>query len=467
MNMNARSHTCPYHESTEIDDFDMLDERARANPWPYYDWLRSEDERQVYQLTLDKSFYLIHRHKDVKKAFLASEELASGILPSSEQLFIALMDGDQHRQLRSAIAPIFLPKYIDELSVGISSIVATQTNHLKTQLAVDIIQEWAIPIVMKSLAQFMGMPSDDNSVHTYYSHSLAINKAIFVTGGTGPRRSSTPTWREKARISWSMMKNLPKIIQLWRALGSSGMRSLVTKFRMSGQKLTVPRPNFDKIPQAIAPFLDLLILFGKQLKDATASESEAVEHLKRSITKNESSLLEMTLASAFILFAGHETTISLLSNMLVHLAHHPKQLAELKQSPAKSELFIEECLRYYTPVGRFLRRVKIPVSINNNTIPAGAIVILMTGAANTDDEKFEQACQFNIDRSNNSQHLSFGKGTHYCLGAYFARLIAQSSLSEIIKQVNSISVDDSQQSILVTDRDNGVFRYEKIYLHVS
>lgn len=457
---------CPFHNTNHIQKFDALDTDARENPWPYYDWLREDAERRVYKLPDEKDFYVLHRYEDVKKAFADQQRLSSKIIPTRKGLFLALMDGENHRRIRNAIAPIFLPKNIDKRIPEIKATVQNATRDLVQKGNTDLLESWAIPIPLKILAGMFGLKTDAANIQQIYDQSLAINRAIFVTGGTGPRRKGKPNVREKYQISMAILRQMPHFYQLQQLIGWKGMRELAGMFRTVDEK-AIPRPNFDALPDGIGPFLGLLIQLGTQLKQANENDSNALSTFNEMIQNGTATQVEMILAGAFILFAGHETSVSLLSNCFVHLARNPETFKKLKSNPEGLENFIEESLRIYRPVGRFLRRAKVPVQFGDQAIPKDAIIMLMPGAANTDPEKFSGGCAFDENRSDSNKHLSFGKGAHFCIGAYLARLTARMALEELLQQANHIAIDVTKPSQMVTDRDNGVFRYEQLSVVVG
>ena len=458
---------CPLHSTDSIDRFDMLDEEARANPWIYYDWLRKEPNRRVYKLEFEEDFYVIHRHEDVKRAFLASRQLSSKIIPTKESLFIALLDGEDHRRIRSVLAGFFSPHKIDPLIPNLEALIKDSTMTTAQGQSFELLTSWAIPITMKMLSSLLGLPTNDAYAKGLYDKALAINKALFVTGGVGPRRPNQPSFTEKFHISQSIVNNTPKLLKLYRLIGKKGMLELKNKLRVTDRTLNVPRPTYEAIPLAIGPFLDLLCEVAVLLNDGEQSENFALSHMKKAIRDDHVTKVEMLLASAFIVFAGQETTISLLSNCIIHLAENPSEFQNLKQNQEFIDNYIQECLRYYTPVGRFLRRATEDVQLAGQLIPKDALLILMSGAANTDSHEFEMGCRFDIHRKNPSQHLSFGKGAHYCLGAYLAKIVTRMALKQWLGQIDTFELDKSKPTKLVTDRDNGVYRYEEVWLSVS
>ena len=341
------------------------------------------------------------------------------------------------------------------------------TDEMIHKKSFDLLDSWAVPIPLNTLAMLFGLDTDKSYIQKLHQHAIAINKAIFVTGGTGPRRKNRPNAIEKATISWAILKNIPKLIKLRRLVGKTGMKELKKMIQTARKDIEVPRPSFEHIPAGIGPIFELMITFLEKLNEAKLEapvfQQNSTLHIFNEFIKNENAtLIEMMMAGVFILFAGHETTTSLLSNCFVHLAKHPIAYQELKEHPEKIDNFIEEVLRYYTPVGRFLRRTNEAVTRNGQIIPKDSILILMPGAANTDPQKFKNACLFDLNRKNARQHLSFGKGAHFCIGAPLARLMVKLALVELLKKTKSIKIDESKPASMVTDRDSGVYRYEKL-----
>lgn len=469
--MENKERGCPYHPIDNIEAFDALDPKARETPWPYYDWLRADPTRAVYPLPQESAFYLIHRYEDVKAAFADSENFSNKIIPTVKSPFFALMDGESHRRIRSVVAQVFSPKQIQQWETPIRHIVEQATATLVNKKSCELFETWAIPIPLGVLAFIFGLPDDAATIERLHAHTIAINRAIFVTGGTGPRRRSTPNVREKAAISWALIKNIPNFYRLYRRLGIAGLRELGAMFRFERNDLETPRPNFEHIPAGVTPFLEMMLLFLEQLKPSApqpeGKQTPALALFRQHIENGDVSLAEMMMAGAFILFAGHETTTSLLSNCVAHLAHHPDMIQELRKHPDKIEDFVEETLRFYTPVGRFLRRANKDIFLDGTCIPKDAIVLLMVGAANTDPEKFDDACRFDLHRKNARQHLSFGKGIHFCIGAPLARLQATLAIKTLLEKATHIQIDPAYPLKMVTDRDNGLLRYETLPVHVN
>jgi cytochrome P450 len=141
-----------------------------------------------------------------------------------------------------------------------------------------------------------------------------------------------------------------------------------------------------------------------------------------------------------LLVAGNETTTNLLANAIVCLNESPAAYKRLQTEPALLPLAIEEVLRYRSPVLSMSRFTKVDIQIGDRTIPAGQLTILRIGSANRDETKFERADEFVIDRNPN-EHVAFGNGIHFCLGAPLARLEATIGLRTVLERLPNLRVD--------------------------
>jgi cytochrome P450 len=132
-----------------------------------------------------------------------------------------------------------------------------------------------------------------------------------------------------------------------------------------------------------------------------------------------------------LLLAGHETTTNLLGHAVRRLLEHRDSWAELCADPSLIPGAVEEVLRHDSSVIHWRRRTRRPVEVHGVAVPAEADVLVAIGAANRDPEVFTDPDRFDIRRANAAEHLSFGFGPHYCLGAPLARLEARVVLEEL------------------------------------
>ena len=134
-----------------------------------------------------------------------------------------------------------------------------------------------------------------------------------------------------------------------------------------------------------------------------------------------------------LLFAGHETTTTLISNALRVLLAHGNQWAELVEDPARIPGAVDEVLRYSPSIVAWRRKATRDATVGGVAVPKGAELLLVMGSANRDETHFEDAESFDIHRTNAREHLSFGFGIHYCLGNMLAKLQAKIALEEVAR----------------------------------
>lgn len=124
-----------------------------------------------------------------------------------------------------------------------------------------------------------------------------------------------------------------------------------------------------------------------------------------------------------LLVAGNETTTNLLSNALFTLHEQPELWAQLTRDPSLIPPFIEEVLRFRSPVQHMYRTATTDVELSGVAIPAGSHIVAWIGSANRDETIYPDAQTFRIHRD--ARNIAFGHGIHFCLGAPLARLEAK------------------------------------------
>ena len=140
-----------------------------------------------------------------------------------------------------------------------------------------------------------------------------------------------------------------------------------------------------------------------------------------------------------LLVAGNETTRNGMSGGMLVLSEHPDEYRRLIDHPELLPSAVEEILRWVAPIVGFRRTATEDTKLRGQTIHAGDKVLLLYQSANRDEDVFAEPNRFLIDRQPND-HLAFGIGTHFCLGANLARIEIRILFEELLRRVPDIQV---------------------------
>jgi cytochrome P450 len=140
-------------------------------------------------------------------------------------------------------------------------------------------------------------------------------------------------------------------------------------------------------------------------------------------------------------FGGHDSTLLALGSMLLHLAEHPEQRAELIADPKRIPAAVEELLRLHASLHNFRRDTVTDTELGGQHITAGDSVLLAWGAANRDPARFPDPNIAKFDRPNVRDHLTFGVGTHGCIGQFIARIELATAIELILERLGAYELD--------------------------
>ena len=147
-------------------------------------------------------------------------------------------------------------------------------------------------------------------------------------------------------------------------------------------------------------------------------------------TFSEAELYSMCI---LLMLAGHETTTNLIGNGLLALLQNRDQLERLQADPGMIETAIEEFLLYDSPIQSAARIAMEDMELGGQSIDKGQRVAMIVGAANRDPERFSDPDRLDITREDN-RHLSFGFGSHFCLGSALARVEGQITINTVVQR---------------------------------
>jgi cytochrome P450 len=168
--------------------------------------------------------------------------------------------------------------------------------------------------------------------------------------------------------------------------------------------------------------------------------ADLVEGAQRQLTDSEIISIVRQL-----LVAGNETTTNLLTQMMVRFAEEPEWWQRVRAEPELIPAVIEESLRLASPSGVNQRKTTREVELGGQVIPAGADVLVIYLSANHDQAVFPEPERFDPSRGNLGEHMAFGRGIHFCVGASLARLEARIALEELAAGVESFELVDPQR----------------------
>lgn len=152
---------------------------------------------------------------------------------------------------------------------------------------------------------------------------------------------------------------------------------------------------------------------------------------------------DVARVAANLYSAGQETTVRLLSAALQVLGDHPDIQQQLRADRSKVGNFIEEALRFESPVKGDFRLSKEPVTLGGVEVPAGATLMVVNAAANRDPRRFTDPNTFDPARPNARQHIAFGRGIHTCPGAPLARAEARVAIERLLDRTTDIRISEA------------------------
>lgn len=369
----------------------------RADPYPFYAEMRKtpvsrQPDGSYVVSTYREAVALLHdprvgsdprvRHG---AAIAHADDDASPA--SGQQIGMITSDPPDHDRLRRVgmwhFGPPHTPDLISNLEDTIRAIAAGLLDNLQGKSRIDVVDDFAFPLPVRVICEVLGVPQQDiPRIHTLIEDVL---NGIDL----GPEASSP----EAPRLAEVGSKSRSELDQYMAAL--------------LGEYAQHP---------------------GNGVLSAIVNHQASDEHL------SQSELVEMGL---LLLFAGHETTVNLISHSVLILLRHPEVLEQLRRRPDLIVPGIEEFVRLESSVQFWPSRTALAdIEIAGTVIPKGAVIFVVYGAANRDPARFPNPDRVDLEREDN-QHLGFGSGIHYCFGAPLARLEAQVGLTEFISRVEN------------------------------
>ena len=214
-----------------------------------------------------------------------------------------------------------------------------------------------------------------------------------------------------------------------------------------------PDPTTEKVRDYLISLSEFNEFFGNLLQLRRQEAQEDIISDVANAEVNDEMLNEAEMLSMLqqFLVAGNETTTKLLTNLMHHLAVEEGLEEQLRNDPSLIDNFIEEGLRFEAPVGGLFRMAKEDTTVGNTQLCEGDHIWLIFAAANRDPQMFSEPDTFSVDRENARDHLAFGHGEHFCIGAMLARLEARIAIEQILERMENIRLVDGKNSFEYED----------------
>ncbi len=187
---------------------------------------------------------------------------------------------------------------------------------------------------------------------------------------------------------------------------------------------------------------DFIVYFNEMTDDRRANPREDLASIIANGQIEGQALGHLEAMSYYIIAAtaGHDTTSSTTAGGLWALCENPDQFQMLKDDPSKINGYIEESIRWVTPVKHFMRTATADAELQGRQIKKNDWLMLSYPSGNRDEEVFEDPFKFRVDRAPN-RHISFGYGAHICLGQHLARMEMRLLWEELLPRLKSVELN--------------------------
>lgn len=367
--------------------YDPYDVEIDADPYPVYKQLR--DESPLYH-NETRDFWALSRMADVEHALKDLENLSSAkgdileVVKAEPVMPLGVFineDPPLHTVHRLLVSRAFTPRKMKAIEEQVRDFCAKCLDPLISGDRFDFMADLGTEMPMRVIGMLVGIPDE--------------------------------LQRDVRKVAGRRLRNKP------------------------GEPLPVSKDNYFNGNM----FRDYVDWREQHPSDDLVTELLNVEFTDVEGAQRKLSSEELLVFLGVIANAGTETVSRLFGWMGKLLGEHPDQRRELVDDPSLIPGAIEEVLRYEPPVHGITRYVAKEVTYHGTTVPVGSALQLIAGAANRDERKFDDPDRFDIHRNVNN-HVSFGRGTHFCLGASLARVEGRVALEEILKRWPDWTIDE-------------------------
>ncbi|GAA0411480.1 cytochrome P450 hydroxylase [Acrocarpospora corrugata] len=363
------------------------------DPYPYFAWLRAHAPAYREVSPSGLPVWQITRYDDVRDLLadprLSKRPATTGRAcptgPAGLQDNLVNADPPEHTRLRKLVNKAFVPAQVKALEPLIQATAEDLLDRMPPGTA-DLIDDFAAPLAFSMIRTILGVPDD---LDTPELRGMLLDTLTYDAAGSDG----------KADLDRRLHAYLAELIARKRREGGHGS--------------------------------------GDLLMHLIAACDEAGNLTER----------ELIGTAYILLLVGQDTTVNLIGNGTLALLRHRDQLDLLRERPYLIDSAIEELLRYDAPVRKAtFRAAAEPLPLHGTTIPAGDVVSLVIASANRDPDRFERADELDLTRTPND-HLSLGRGPHFCVGAALARLEGRIAFPLLLRRLGHIELAVPPESL--------------------
>ncbi|MEW6269704.1 MAG: cytochrome P450 [Thermodesulfobacteriota bacterium] len=384
--------------------FDLLDPALQVDPFAAYARLRDDAPVHLAAGPKGEPVYVLSRYDDVARALKDPQTFSSQVAPPPILMF---KDPPEHTRLRRTLARAFTPRAIDALAPRIEAVACELYELYLAAGGGDFIDAFAHPLPALVIGELLGVPAE--------------------------RRRELRRWSDDSI----------------RALGGG--------VGLSKEERAAARAGAMELFAVLQAVLDG---YRERPTDTIGGE------LARLTIAGELTSEEALYFSQFLFVAGHETTTGLFGCGAELLAREPALFDRLRGDPDLVPRFVEEVLRRTPSLHRLFRRTTSAVTLHGVTIPGGAAVLLLLGAANRDPRRFPAGDAVDLDADPSGQ-LAFGLGIHVCLGAPLARLEGRIGFRVLLERTKRLALDPAHVPVPITGGTTSEFGWRVLHLRAA